>query len=83
LWNEVKIFSEEMLYEQVFVPRSFEDKEIELKNENIKIKTEKAREMCSNSSSITWKRTYIEYRPSFMEGLELDAFFPCHRIALE
>src|ERR1043165_7377196 len=32
--------------------------------------------MYSNYSSIAWRGTRSEYRPSFMEGSELDAFFP-------
>ncbi|CAG8855161.1 35190_t:CDS:1, partial [Gigaspora margarita] len=28
LWNEIKTFPEEMIFEQVLEPRSFEDKEI-------------------------------------------------------
>ena len=39
--------------------------------------------MYSSCSSIAWRRTIVEYRPHFLNGLELDAFFQKYRIVLE
>ncbi|CAG8658932.1 5616_t:CDS:2, partial [Gigaspora margarita] len=56
----------------------------ELKKELEFKKNRKFQEKCILIAQILLnEEPIVEYRPSFMEGLELDAFFQRHRIALE
>ncbi|CAG8746029.1 327_t:CDS:1, partial [Dentiscutata erythropus] len=56
----------------------------ELKKELEFKKNQKFQEKCILIAQILFnKEPIVEYYPSFMEELELDAFFQHHRIALE
>ncbi|KAF0465229.1 uvr/rep helicase [Gigaspora margarita] len=56
----------------------------ELKKELEFKKNRKFQEKCILIAQILLnEEPIVEYRPSFMEGLELDAFFQRHRITLE
>ncbi|CAG8674089.1 4747_t:CDS:1, partial [Acaulospora colombiana] len=56
----------------------------ELKKELESKKNRKFQEKCILIAQILLnEEPMVEYRPSFMEGLELDAFFRSNRIALE
>ncbi|RHZ44890.1 hypothetical protein Glove_707g48 [Diversispora epigaea] len=55
----------------------------ELKKELESKKNRKFQEKCILITQILNEEPVVEYRPSFMEGLELDAFFQSNRIALE
>ncbi|PKY12818.1 hypothetical protein RhiirB3_518319 [Rhizophagus irregularis] len=55
----------------------------ELKKELESKKNRKFQTRCIQIAKILNEEPIIEYRPSFMQGLELDAFFQKYRIALE